>query len=282
MLSFQLPASSFQLPASSFQLPASSFQLMLIDAHCHLDFPDFDADREAMFERARAAGVTHFVVPGTTRARWQGVLALGNRSDVSVCLGLHPYFLDAHGDHDVEALESALDANPQAVAVGECGIDARFGDTLDAQWVLFEAQLQLARQRHLPIVVHCVRANDQVAKRLRQLALPAGGLIHAFAGSPEQARAFLDLGFVLGLGGALTYPRAKRLHRAVVSLPDDGFVLETDSPDMPLSGHQGERNEPARVAQVCRAVAELRGEPSATIAAQSTATARALFRLEEF
>lgn len=253
---------------------------MLIDAHCHLDFPDFDADREAMFSRARAARVKHLVVPGTTRARWQGVLALGKRPDVSVCLGLHPYFMDAHGDDDIQSLDSALEAHPEVVAVGECGIDARFAESLDAQWALFEAQLQLAKRRRLPVVVHCVRANDRVAKRLRQLALPAAGLIHAFAGSPEQARAFLDLGFVLGLGGALTYPRAKRLHRAVASLPDDGFVLETDSPDMPLSGHQGERNEPARVAKVCQAVAGLRGEAPATIAAQSTATARALFGLE--
>lgn len=250
---------------------------MLIDAHCHLDFADFDADREAVLERARVAGVRHFIVPATTRARWGGVLALGQRCDVSVCLGLHPYFMQAHGKHDIDALEASLDSHPEVVAVGECGIDARFADSLDAQWALFDAQLRLAKRFELPVVVHCVQANDQVAKRLRQLALPSGGLIHAFAGSPEQARAFLDLGFVLGLGGALTYPRAKRLHRAVASLPNEGFVLETDSPDMPLSGHQGERNEPARVAQVCQAVAELRGETQAVIAAQSTATVCGMF-----
>ena len=129
------------------------------------------------------------------------------------------------------------------------------------------------------MVIHCVRANDRVAKRLRQLALPAGGLIHAFAGSPEQAQRFLDLGFTLGLGGATTFERARRLHRAVASLPDDGYVLETDSPDMPLAGHQGERNEPARVAEVCRRVAELRGQSEQRVAAASSATARRLFGL---
>ena len=252
---------------------------MLIDAHCHLDFPDFDADREAVFERARAVGVTHFVVPGTTRRRWPGVLGLAARDDVSVCLGLHPYFMDEHGEGDLVALESALDECSNVVAVGECGIDARFADTLDDQWRLFDAQLRIAKARRLPVVIHCVRANDRVAKRLRQLALPAGGLIHAFAGSPEQARAFLDLGFVVGLGGAVTFERAKRLRRAVVSLPDDGYVLETDSPDMPLAGHQGERNEPARVAEVCRVVAGLRGQAPEAVAANSTATARRLFRL---
>lgn len=252
---------------------------MLIDAHCHLDFPDFDADREAMFERAHAAGVGHFVVPGTTRARWSNVLALGQRDDVSVCLGLHPYFMDQHREEDLSALEMALDAHAEVVAIGECGIDARLDDTLDAQWHYFDAQLRLAKARELPVVIHCVQANDKVAKRLRQLALPAGGQIHAFAGSPEQARKFLDLGFVLGLGGATTYDRAKRLHRAVASLPDDGFVLETDSPDMPLAGRQGQRNEPAHVAEVCAAVARLRGQTTDAVEAHAGATTRHLYGL---
>ncbi|MFC0324377.1 TatD family hydrolase [Halomonas organivorans] len=254
---------------------------MLIDAHCHLDFPDFDADREAVLARARAAGVGHFVVPGTTRRRWPEVLALGERDEVSVCLGLHPYFMGDHREGDVEALAAALDRHPEAVAVGECGIDARFDDTLDAQWSLFDAQVRLAKARGLPLVIHCVRANDRLAKRLRQLAPEAGGLIHAFAGSPQQAKAFLDLGFVVGLGGALTHERAKRLQRAVTALPDDGYVLETDSPDMPLAGHQGERNEPARVSEVCRKVAELRGQPPERVAADSTANARRLFGLPQ-
>lgn len=253
---------------------------MLIDAHCHLDFADFDADREAMFERAHAAGVGHFIVPGTIRSGWPGVLALARRDDVSACLGLHPYFMAAHrltDDADVKALEAMLDAHPGVVAVGECGIDGRFGETLAAQWQLFDAQLRLARQYKLPVVIHCVHENDQVAKRLRQLALPAGGLIHAFSGSPQQAQAFIDLGFTLGLGGAVTYPRARRIQRMVKALPSDSFVLETDSPDMPLCTFQGQRNEPVNVAQVCEQVARLRGEGATTVAAQSTANARVLF-----
>ncbi|WP_192037090.1 TatD family hydrolase [Halomonas sp. YLGW01] len=257
---------------------------MLIDAHCHLDFPAFDADREAMFERARAAGVGHFVVPGTTRARWPGVLALGSRTDTSVCLGLHPYFLDAHrlkgADNDVAALEAALEAHSEVVAVGECGIDARFEDSLDAQWALFEAQLRLAKARELPVVIHCVRANDQVAKRLKEIGLPAGGLIHAFAGSLQQAQRFLALGFLVGLGGVLTHPRAQRLRRCVAALPGDGFVLETDSPDMPPAGFKGQRNEPSRLALIADQVASLRHESRATVANTSTANAARLFRLD--
>ena len=238
---------------------------MLIDAHCHLDFTQFDTDRAEVVEAAKAAGVAHFVVPGTTRARWQDVLALDERDDTSVCLGLHPYFIQQHQEADLEALDQFLSEHPESVALGECGIDGRFSDTLDTQWHYFDAQLKLAK--------------DKVAKRLRQLALPQAGLIHAFSGSLEQAEKFLDLGFKLGLGGAVTYERAKRLQRTVEALPDDAFVLETDSPDMPLSGYQGRRNEPCRVAEVCQVVASLRGQTVEHVASLSSHTATTLFGL---
>ncbi|MFS8149492.1 TatD family deoxyribonuclease [Halomonas sp. ATBC28] len=252
---------------------------MLVDAHCHLDFTQFDKDRAEVFESAKAVGVAHFVVPGTTRTRWQQVLALGARSDTAVCLGLHPYFVDEHQTEDINALDSLLGEHPEVVAVGECGIDGRFTDTLEAQWYYFDVQLRLAKQHALPVVIHCVHANDKVAKRLRQLALPKAGLIHAFSGSIEQANKFLDLGFKLGLGGVVTYERAKRLRRTVAALPDGAFVLETDSPDMPLSGYQGMRNEPCRVAEVCSVVAALRGQTEEQVAAQSSNTAATLFGL---
>ncbi|GEN26924.1 deoxyribonuclease [Halovibrio variabilis] len=250
---------------------------MLTDAHCHLDFSQFDHDRQRVFAAAKAVGVSRFVVPGTTRERWQQVLALGERADTSVCLGLHPYFVEQHQTADIAALDQFLAEQAEVVAVGECGIDGRFSDTLETQWYYFDAQLKLAKQYALPVVVHCVQANDKVAKRLRQLALPKAGLIHAFSGSIEQATKFLDLGYKLGLGGAVTYERAKRLRRTVEALPDDAFVLETDSPDMPLSGYQGRRNEPRRVAEVCDVVATLRGQTAEQIAAQSSATAATLF-----
>lgn len=252
---------------------------MLFDAHCHLDFPVFDDDREAVIERARAAGVTRFMVPGTTRARWPRVLGLTARSDMQVSLGLHPYFIEDHGERDVEALEAALVEQPAVVGIGECGIDARFEDSLERQWALFEDQLQLAKRFRLPIIIHCVHADDAVAKRLRQLDLPAGGLIHAFGGSAQQARRFVELGYHLGLGGGVTYPRAKRLARSVESIPDDAFVLETDSPDMPLNGHQGERNEPARLTLVRDRVADIRDQPADEVARLATANANRLFGL---
>ncbi|WP_083004426.1 TatD family hydrolase [Halomonas sp. GT] len=258
---------------------------MLIDAHCHLDFEAFEDDRDAVIENAKAVGVEHFVVPATTRSLWPNVLALSARKEVSSCVGLHPYFIDEHTNQDLVALEQLFaeqKAEKRVVAVGECGIDGRFTESLDKQWAFFDAQLGLAKQFALPVVVHCVKANDQVSKRLRQLALPNGGLIHAFSGSYEQAAKFLDLGYTLGLGGAITYERALRLRNVVSRLPDDGFVLETDSPDMPLSGYQGQRNEPCRVAKVAGVVAALRHQSFETIAALSSANAIRLFQLPHF
>lgn len=252
---------------------------MLIDAHCHLDVAAFDADRSEVIHAAKAVGVNHFVVAATTRARWPGLLALGERTDVSLCIGLHPYFIAEHQQQDLAALEQQLADNKRFIAIGECGIDGRFKDTLDEQWHYFEAQLKLAKQYELPIVVHCVKANDTVSKRLRQLALPRGGLIHAFSGSYAQADKFLQLGCTLGLGGSVTFERAQRLRGVVARLPNDSFVLETDSPDMPLCGYQGQRNEPCRVAEVCEVVASLRNQTVEEVAALSSANAARLFNL---
>lgn len=258
---------------------------MLIDAHCHLDAVEFDTDRDSVFSAAQAVGVGHFIVPGTRRARWHNVLALAERDEVSICLGLHPYFVAQHQLSDLGALETLVNqqlsgaSSARPVAIGECGIDGRFSESLSEQWRYFDEQLRIAKRCKLPVVVHCVKANDTVSKRLRQLCLPDAGLIHAFAGSYEQAVRLLDLGYVLGVGGAVTYERAQRLRRVVAKLPDDGFVLETDSPDMPLNGYQGQRNEPARLAQVAQEVAKLRGQRLSTVASLSSANAARVFKL---
>ncbi|WP_158773426.1 TatD family hydrolase [Cobetia sp. L2A1] len=252
---------------------------MLIDSHCHLDFAVFDGDRTQVLARAIAAGVGTFLVPATTAASFEKVQAL-SRANVQVhaALGLHPYFMSEHDDGALAVLRDALIDNSQVVAVGECGFDARLPDP-QQQWELFDAQLAIAKEFSLPVIVHCVRANDEVAKHLREARLPRGGIIHAFAGSQVQAERFLALGFVLGLGGSVTYPRAQKLRHVVTQLPDDGFVLETDSPDMPLSGYQGQRNEPARMVQVAEVVAELRGVPVQHVGELTTTNVRHVLQL---
>jgi len=239
--------------------------MFLTDAHCHLDFPDFpdfDSDREAMLERARQAGVRRFILPGTTAATWQRTLDLAAKyEDIFPCLGLHPYFMDEHREEHLEKLEELLADNPQVVAVGEIGIDfwnSPSPEEKDRQWYFFDAQLKLAKKHDLPVVLHIRKAMDEVTKRLRQLQLPKGGLAHAFSGSQQQAEKLVKLGFKLGLGGALTYPRAQKLRRVAANLPVTSFLLETDSPDMPLNGQQGQRNEPSNIPLIQKNLAELR------------------------
>lgn len=246
---------------------------MLVDHHCHLDHPAFDQDRDHVVARARAAGVTHCKLAATTRQHWPRLLTITQQYGFTCSLGLHPYYLDQHcltgEDNDLVALACALEQRRTCVtAVGECGIDGRFNDTLPTQWALFEAQLDLAKQFELPVIIHCVHLYDQLAKCLRRYNLPKGGLVHAFTGSLQQAQHLIDLGYSLGIGGAVTYPRNKKVQRMVASLPEGSWVLESDAPDMPpyvetppdaARQHAGRlRNEPGYIAKTAGTVASLR------------------------
>lgn len=252
---------------------------MLIDTHCHLDFAVFDADREAVICRARAAGVRQIVVPSITVDNFQPVLDLCATSpQFYPALGLHPCFPHA-ADSAMPMLEQALN-NSSVVAVGEIGLDFRPDQAApEAQLALFERQLQLAERLQLPVLLHVVKAHDQVLKLLRRHLLVRGGIVHAFSGSEQQAQIYAGLGFKLGFGGAMTHARAHRLRRLAVELPLEWLVLETDAPDMPLAGCQGQRNEPSQVAEVAALIAELRTQPIEYIAEVTTATAQQLLRL---
>ncbi|SFC05506.1 TatD DNase family protein [Marinospirillum celere] len=259
--------------------------MFLTDAHCHLDFPDFDKDREAMLERARQAGVKRFLLPGTTAATWQRTLKLAaSHPDIYPCLGLHPYFIDEHCEAHLQQLEQLLQEHPQVVAVGEIGIDLWADPSpqeQERQWFFFDAQLQLAKKYQLPVVLHIRKAMDKMTQRLRQVALPRGGLAHAFSGSQQQAEKLVELGFKLGLGGALTYPRAQKLRRVAANLPISSFVLETDSPDMPLKGYQGQRNEPARIPEVLQVLAKIRQEEEEYLVEQLEKNLQSLFAIHQ-
>lgn len=239
---------------------------MLYDAHCHLDFPVFDIDREEVLQRATLAGVTIVILAATTAATWPRLLNLVESASLPspqlyACLGLHPLFIDQHQPEDLIQLKEQLLTSPKIIALGEIGIDLHSPE-LQAQaakqWQFFDAQLKLAKELNLPVVIHVRQAMDQVIQRLRRFQLPQGGLLHAFSGSQQQAEQLVALGFKLGLGGGITYPRANKLRQIAQKLPLTAFLLETDSPDMPLNGLQGQRNEPAKVALVVETLAELR------------------------
>jgi TatD DNase family protein len=251
----------------------------LIDSHCHLDFAAFDADREAVLERARTAGVTHIVIPGVDRDNWPRVRALcADNPALAACYGLHPYRADRHQPGDLDDLREFL-ATPACVALGECGLDYRDGmPDRDIQQFYFDAQLDIASELGMPVVVHAVRATEAVITALRARS-GLRGMVHSYSGSAEQARQLLDLGFLLSFGGAITHDRARRLRELVAKLPLSALLLETDAPDQPPASRRDERNEPAAIAEVLATVAALNGHSATEIAAATTANARTLFGL---
>lgn len=253
--------------------------MVLIDSHCHLDLAAFDADREEVIDRARAAGVARFVIPAVSRRRWPALAGLcSGRGELHPAYGMHPMFMDEHGDGDLPALAAWLQENP-AVAVGECGLDFHAGDEdRERQHALFEGQLAIAREAALPVIVHARKCVEDVIGAIRRVG-GVRGVVHSFPGSFEQARQLWENGFRISLGGPLTYERARRLRRLVAEVPLDWLMLETDSPDQPNCGHQGERNEPARLREVLAVVAQLRGVDEAVVADATSANARELFGL---
>lgn len=253
--------------------------MQLVDSHCHLDASEFDADRDAVIARARAAGVRRQVVPAVDAAGWPKLREICAAGDgLHPAYGLHPMYLSSHRDAHLHALGEWI-AREKPVAVGECGLDYLV-EGLDhhAQQRYFDGQLAIARDAGLPVVVHARRAVDAVIAAIRRHA-PLRGVVHSFSGSPEQARQLWDLGFLVGLGGPVTYERANRLRRLAASIDIDQLLLETDAPDQPDAHIRGQRNEPARLAAVLETIARLRDEDPATVAAATTRNAERLFGL---
>lgn len=251
----------------------------LIDSHSHLDVDAFDADRDQVLERAINVGVTRQIVPAIARSGWVHLAELCRQHvGLHPAYGLHPLYLDEHRPEHLHELASIL-ANERPVAAGECGLDLFVpGLGRDAQMEYFMAQLKLAREFELPVIIHARRAFDEVAACIRKVG-KLHGVVHSFSGSEQQARQLWNLGFSIGIGGPITYLRARRLREIVASMPIEYLLLETDSPDQPLSGHQGQRNEPALLTEVLATVAELRGESEAHIAELTCANTERLFKL---
>ncbi len=232
---------------------------MLIDTHCHLDAAEFDADRDAVVKRAQEAGVGLIVVPAISRANFASVLAVCARYPCCrPALGLHPMFVAGHGEADLQVLREAIETH-RPVAVGEIGLDSFVPDADSArQEFFFAEQLKIARDYDLPVLLHIRRAQDRVLKHLRRIPVK-GGIAHAFNGSRQQADEFIKLGFKLGFGGAMTYPRASRLRALAASLPLESLVLETDAPDIPPVFAARQRNSPEYLARIAETLADLRG-----------------------
>ena len=254
----------------------------LIDTHCHLDFPVFDADREALLTRWRQLGVGEYIIPAVGEENWGRVMALaGRHDDIRYGLGIHPWYVGKQPRDALTRLETLLASRPRGlVAVGECGLDLRSHVPQEGQLELFEAQIRLAMDHELPLVIHSVRANDTVAKILRRFKPARGGVIHAFSGSLQQGQAFWQLGFRLGVGGVISFDRANKTREAIRDLPLEALLLETDAPDMPLQGQQGRPNTPANLPKIAQLLAELRQQPLSHVASVLHESTLRAFQIE--
>ncbi|WP_025711750.1 TatD family hydrolase [Klebsiella sp. 10982] len=253
-----------------------------IDTHCHFDFPPFTADETASLERAAQAGVEQIIVPSISAERFNSVLALATRHEaLYAALGMHPIVIEEHTEEGLAQLDALLAQRPpKLVAVGEIGLDLYRDDPrFDRQQTLLEAQLRLAKRYDLPVILHSRRTHDKLAMLLKKHALPRTGVVHGFAGSLQQAERFVQLGYKIGVGGTITYPRASKTREVMARLPLSALLLETDAPDMPLNGFQGQPNRPEQVARVFESLCELRPEPPETIAEEIMHNTRALFSL---
>jgi TatD DNase family protein len=253
--------------------------LPLIDTHCHLDVEEFEPDRDQVLVAARSAGLVAIVVPAIHAAGWPRLLRLcASAADLHPALGLHPVYLAQHRPEHIDDLERTL-AETRPLAVGEIGLDFFVPDLDPArQQALFEAQLALARDAGLPVLLHVRKAHDRVLATLKRLRV-RGGIAHAFSGSLQQAQQYLDLGFRLGFGGMLTFERSLKLRPLAKALPLEAIVLETDAPDLTVAAHRGERNSPAYLPDVLAALAEVRDTAPAEIAAQTTRNAQEVLGL---
>jgi len=244
----------------------------IIDTHCHLDVADFDPDRNNVLERCRVLGVTKIIVPAIESATWSGLLSLCSKEGLYPALGLHPVFINQHHADDLQKLEQLLEA-VTPIAIGEIGLDFYLKELDQQQQLkLFEAQLNIAKEYNLPVILHVRKAHDQVLQLLKKIKVK-GGFCHAFNGSLQHAQHYIDLGFKLGFGGTLTYENSTRIHKLAKELPLESIVLETDAPDMVVESHRGERNSPEYIIESLNALARLRGETADVIAKQTSKNA---------
>ena len=256
----------------------------LIDSHCHWDASVFDPDRFEQMHKAQELGVSSFVLPAVAPFNWATVAGISRQiGGAFYTLGIHPVWIASAKPSDVELLglsiEKAL-ADPKFLGIGEIGLDY-FVPELDrqTQWFFFEQQLRLAKHFSLPVLLHIRRSQDMVLKGLRQFKV-AGGIAHAFNGSDQQAKQFVDLGFCLGFGGAMTFSRANQIRRLAQHLPDHAVVIETDAPDIPPEWINHQRNDSTQLPRIAQCLADLRSCSFAEISELTTQnTQRVLPRL---
>ena len=249
------------------------FTHTIIDTHCHIDFAEFDVDRDFIIQQAINLGVSELIVPSVAQSSWfKTIDVCTNYDHCHLALGLHPVFIEQHQPQHLVELDQLLNSCP-AVAVGEIGLDF-YLKNLDKnkQLAFFSKQLIIALQHQLPVIIHNRKAHDECINLLKEIG-STGGIIHAFNGSIQQAMHYIELGFMLGFGGMLTYDRSTKLKKLLEQIPLESIVLETDSPDMTVSQHQGQRNSPHYLPFVLQAVAKVKKVHEQRVASITTTNA---------
>lgn len=253
--------------------------MQLIDSHCHLDVSEFACDLPETLKRGREAGVMAFVVPAIDFASWPKLNELVHKhSELKPAYGLHPMFLERFHPSHLVALPDWL-AKPECVAVGECGLDffmANFNAPL--QEMVFIEHIKLAKHFGKPLIIHARKSTERIIQLLKQYG-PVTGVVHSYSGSLEQAQQLIKMGCMLGIGGPISYPRSNRIRALVKEIPLEYILLETDAPDQPLFGEQGQRNEPMHLPKIVLAIADARNVPVELIAEHTTQNAKRLFSL---
>ncbi|MQQ99827.1 TatD family hydrolase [Glaciimonas soli] len=255
---------------------------MWIDTHCHLDAAEFGGQQSAFAQAAAQQQVSWIVIPAVERANFQAVATIAAaQSNCAYALGIHPIYVPHADEADLLTLRAAIAtamADPLFVAIGEIGLDffvpdLNTGVLREKQEYFYVEQLKLAREFDLPVLLHVRKSQDTLLKYLRRIKVQ-GGIAHAFNGSFQQAQAFIDLGFKLGFGGAMTFTRALQIRRLAEQLPLDTLVLETDAPDMSPVWLHPEKNAPQECPRIGGVLAQLRNMPIHDLAQATSANAR--------
>ncbi|MFA0440465.1 hypothetical protein BCU70_08070 [Vibrio sp. 10N.286.49.C2] len=264
---------------------------MMIDTHCHLDLVAKHTDLPAVISEARLAGVKAMIVPGIDENNWSTVTHLAQQyDDVYYALGYHPAFLDTLAEHSIAKLDAqvtaALEGSNKCVAIGECGLDFYTIVGMESVEALKSQQKQLLKEHifianahQLPVILHCRKAHQDMVALLRQCPPKHGGVIHGFSGSYQQAMDYVNLGISIGVGGVISYERAKKTRETISRLPIECLLIETDAPDMPLSGYQGRINKPKMIKLTLSTLIMLRSESAQTVTSQVLINSKSLFSI---
>ncbi|ABV88368.1 TatD family hydrolase [Shewanella pealeana] len=254
----------------------------IIDSHAHIDFPEFDNDRDALFLQMRSVGIENVLIPGVSADKWQRQIQVAKQYDCYYALGVHPWYSESASTENMSDLRGILKLRKgdcRLVAVGECGLDKLHKSNFTTQLNLFKEHIHIAMEFDLPLIMHVVKAHEEVIKCLRTESPHRKGVIHGFYGGPQLAQQYVNLGYKLGIGGLLLNDNAPKLQQTVAQLPLESFILETDSPAMTPKSSQNNRNTPLILPEIIKKMANLQKKSAVRISEQTFFNVSQLFDL---